>query len=136
MILLRDISLKRMLELTAMLLPNPQMTLTLSNDDFILYYHLQRPQCRDSIGKIDNKFFEGSVAAIGVWIRNGHTRNGRDTRSARIGSTCLVVAQSAVAIVILINHASHAFLAVVSILLGTVIPDGILVLDDNLEDIG
>lgn len=37
---------------------------------------------------------------------------------------------------VLVNHSSHSILAVVAGSLGTVIPDRVLVLDDDLEDIG
>lgn len=37
---------------------------------------------------------------------------------------------------VLVNHTIHAILAMVAILLRAVVPDGLLILDHNLEDIG
>lgn len=75
---------------------------------------------------------------VGVWVGNDRASldNRGNDRSTRAGSQSLVGSQGVGRIEVLVDDASHAVLTVVAGSLSTVIPDGVLVIDDNLEDIG
>ncbi|KAI6758789.1 hypothetical protein HG530_011029 [Fusarium avenaceum] len=78
-------------------------------------------------------------ATVGVRVRANLSAllNRRDNRHTSQGSELLVAAQAKVLVVkVLVDNTNHAGLAVVALLLRAVVPDGLLVLDGKLEDIG
>ncbi|KAG7053630.1 extracellular serine-rich protein [Colletotrichum scovillei] len=63
--------------------------------------------------------------------------NRRNDSIALLRSQSLVLSESEVgAVKVLVDDADHAVLAVLAGVLGAVVPDGLLVLDDDLEDVG
>lgn len=62
--------------------------------------------------------------------------NRGDDRSTRTGSQSLVGSQGVGRVEVLIDHASHPILTMVAGSLGAIVPNGSLVLDDDLEDVG
>lgn len=73
---------------------------------------------------------------IGVGNNLANVFHGRDDARARQGRRLLVLLQAEIGIIkVLVDDASHALLAVVALLLGAVIPNRLLVLDLELEDI-
>lgn len=60
----------------------------------------------------------------------------RDDRGASLSGQSLVGGEGVGRIKVLVDHTSHPILAVVARSLSTVVPDGGLVLDDDLEDVG
>lgn len=77
-------------------------------------------------------------ATVGVWVgddRASLNNRGHD-RSTRAGGQGLVGSQGVGRVEVLVDDTNHAVLTVVAGGLGTVVPDGGLVLDDDLEDVG
>ncbi len=76
------------------------------------------------------------LAGIGVLDDDTTLLSRRNNGGTSLGSSLLVLGESEiVAVEVLVDDSSHALLAVIADSLGAVVPDGVLGLDDELEDI-
>lgn len=75
---------------------------------------------------------------VRVRVRDNSTtlNNSRDNADTRQSRRLLVSREGVCRVKVLVDDTGHAVLAVIPTGLGTVVPDGVLVLDDDLEDVG